>query len=104
MLFNSLEFAIFLPLVVGLYFCLPSRYRTPMLLIASCIFYMAFIPVYILILFVTITIDYIAGIYVERSSFRFSALGLQPITDLPGSIQFLQFAASEPERGVGLLR
>ena len=55
MLFNSSEFAIFLPLVVGLYFCLPWRYRTPMLLIASCIFYMAFIPVYILILFVTIT-------------------------------------------------
>lgn len=68
MLFNSLEFAIFLPLVVGLYFCLPWRYRTPMLLIASCIFYMAFIPVYILILFVTITIDYIAGIYIERSN------------------------------------
>jgi D-alanyl-lipoteichoic acid acyltransferase DltB (MBOAT superfamily) len=68
MLFNSLEFAIFLPLVVGLYFCLPSRYRTPMLLIASCIFYMAFIPVYILILFVTIAIDYIAGIYIERTN------------------------------------
>jgi hypothetical protein len=67
-LFKSLEFAIFLPLVVGLYFCLPWRYRTPLLLVASCIFYMAFIPVYILILFVTITIDYIAGIYIERSN------------------------------------
>lgn len=68
MLFNSLEFAIFLPLVVGLYFCLPWRWRTPLLLLASCIFYMAFIPAYILILFVTILIDYFAGIYIERSA------------------------------------
>src|SRR5215469_1680696 len=70
MLFNSLEFAIFFPLIVGLYFCLPWRYRTPLLLIASCVFYMAFIPVYILILFVTITIDYVAGICIERSTGR----------------------------------
>ena len=39
-----------------------------MLLIASCIFYMEFIPVYILILFVTITIVYVAGIYVQRTN------------------------------------
>ena len=49
-------------------FTLPYRLRTPLLLVASCVFYMAFIPVYILILFVTILIDYVAGIYIERSS------------------------------------
>ncbi len=38
------------------------------LLAASCYFYMAFIPVYILILAFTIVIDYIAGIYIERSA------------------------------------
>jgi len=37
-----------------------------MLLIASCIFYMDFIPKYIVILAVTITIDYLAGIWLER--------------------------------------
>jgi len=36
------------------------------LLAASCLFYMAFIPVYILILLVTILIDYFAGMYIER--------------------------------------
>jgi D-alanyl-lipoteichoic acid acyltransferase DltB (MBOAT superfamily) len=66
MLFNSLEFAIFFPLVVALYFALPQRQRVPMLLVASCVFYMAFIPAYILILFVTIGIDYFAGIYLEK--------------------------------------
>ena len=37
-----------------------------MLLVASCVFYMAFIPAYILILLITIVIDYFAGIWLER--------------------------------------
>jgi alginate O-acetyltransferase complex protein AlgI len=66
MLFNSIEFAIFFPVVTALYFLLPQRWRVSFLLAASCVFYMAFIPAYILILFVTILIDYFAGIYIER--------------------------------------
>jgi len=67
MLFNSIEFAIFFPIVVALFYILPQRWRVHLLLGASCIFYMAFIPAYIAILFVTILIDYVAGIYIERS-------------------------------------
>jgi D-alanyl-lipoteichoic acid acyltransferase DltB (MBOAT superfamily) len=66
MLFNSLEFAAFLPAVVAAYFLLPQRHRVLLLLVASCVFYMAFIPAYIFILFATIGIDYVAGIYIER--------------------------------------
>jgi hypothetical protein len=58
MLFNSLSFAIFFPLVTAAYFALPHRHRWLLLLLASCGFYMAFIPAYILILIVTILIDY----------------------------------------------
>lgn len=65
MLFNSFEFLIFFPVVTVLFFLLPHRYRWFHLLTASCIFYMYFIPVYILILFGTIVIDYFAGIYLE---------------------------------------
>jgi hypothetical protein len=46
MLFNSLSFAIFFPLVATLSFLLPWRARTPLLLVSSCIFYMAFVPAY----------------------------------------------------------
>src|SRR3984957_14086648 len=67
MLFNSFEFAVFFPLVVALYYLLPQPQRLPFLLLASCVFYMAFIPVYILILFVTITIDYTESVYIERT-------------------------------------
>ncbi len=66
MLFNSLQFLIFFPIVTVIFFLLPHRFRWVHLLIASCVFYCAFIPVYILILFFTIIIDYIAGIYIEQ--------------------------------------
>lgn len=70
MLFNSLHFLIFFPIVTTTYFLLPHRYRWFLLLAASCYFYMAFIPAYILILFITITVDYLSGILIERSSGR----------------------------------
>ncbi|MCC6839381.1 MAG: MBOAT family protein [Flavobacteriales bacterium] len=71
MLFNSFEFiCIFFPLVTGLYFVLPHRWRWLLLLVASCWFYMAFVPVYILILAFTILVDYYAGIWIERSEGR----------------------------------
>jgi alginate O-acetyltransferase complex protein AlgI len=70
MLFNSIEFALFFPIVCALYFTLGRRSQTPLLLISSCVFYMAFIPVYILILGLTIVIDYFAGLYIERVADR----------------------------------
>jgi len=39
MFFNSLAFALFLPTVVGLYWAFPKRWRVPLLLIASYVFY-----------------------------------------------------------------
>lgn len=65
MLFNSTEFALFFPIVTALFFLLSQRWRVHWLLAASCFFYMAFIPSYILILLVTILIDYFAGMYIE---------------------------------------
>src|SRR5512141_3140190 len=67
MLFNSFTFLIFFPVVATIYFVLPPRFRCAWLLAASCYFYMAFIPVYILILFFTIGVDYVAGIAIERA-------------------------------------
>ncbi|AEY67098.1 putative membrane protein involved in D-alanine export [Clostridium sp. BNL1100] len=66
MLFNSIEFLIFFPVVTLLYFLLPHKIRWFLLLISSCIFYMAFVPRYILILGITIVVDYFAGIIISR--------------------------------------
>ena len=67
MLFNSLHFLIFFIIVTSLYFAIPYNKRWLLLLISSCYFYMAFVPIYILILGFTIVIDYIAGIYIENA-------------------------------------
>ncbi len=66
MLFNSFHFILFFITVTTLYFVLPFKLRWLMLLVASCVFYMYFIPKYILILFLTILIDYAAGIAMEK--------------------------------------
>lgn len=70
MLFNSSEFIYFFALVVGAYFLVPYKMRIALLLVASCAFYMAFVPKYILILLFTIILDYFAGILIEKSSGR----------------------------------
>lgn len=66
MLFNSIQFLIFFPFVTVAYFLTPHRFRWILILSASCYFYMAFIPKYLSILAVTITIDYFAGIGIEK--------------------------------------
>ncbi|HEV2972798.1 MAG TPA: MBOAT family O-acyltransferase [Pirellulales bacterium] len=65
MLFNSLEFACFFPLVTLAYFALPHSWRWALLVAASCWFYARFVPAYILILGATIVVDYSAGILME---------------------------------------
>ncbi len=68
MLFNSFHFLVFFIVVTLIYFWLPYQRRWLLLLISSCYFYMAFVPIYILILGFTIVIDYFAAIYIENAT------------------------------------
>src|SRR4051812_23417306 len=70
MLFNSLQFVGFFFIVTSLFFVLPHKFRWLLLLLSSCYFYMAFIPIYILVLGFTIVVDYFAGILIEKSEGR----------------------------------
>lgn len=67
MLFNSFHFLFFFTIVTTLYFSVPHKWRWLLLLTSSCYFYMAFVPIYILILAVTIVIDYFAGILIAKA-------------------------------------
>ncbi len=68
MTFISLQFLVFFMVVTLWFFRLKNQNgRIWLLLIASCYFYMSFIPEYILILGGTIIVDYFAGIQIERS-------------------------------------
>ena len=68
MLFNSLQFIFFFIVVTLAYYSLPHRGRIWLLLVASCYFYAVFKPIYILILFVTIIVDYFAGIWIANNT------------------------------------
>jgi alginate O-acetyltransferase complex protein AlgI len=70
MLFNSFNYLIFFVLVwVVFWFVLKDRQKLQQvfLLLVSCYFYMFFIPKYIIILALTIVVDYWAGYALERS-------------------------------------
>jgi alginate O-acetyltransferase complex protein AlgI len=106
MLFNSAEFCLlFFPLVTALYFVLPHRYRWALLLGASCWFYMAFVPVYILILAFTILVDYAAGILIEDSTGRKRRLWLvASIVANVGVLAFFKYYAFLNENLGALVR
>lgn len=61
MLFNSLQFLIFFPIVVLLYFLIPHKFRYLWLLFASYFFYMSQEPFYAVFLIMSTIITWIAG-------------------------------------------
>lgn len=67
MLFNSLEYLLFLPLVVGLFFLSPHRWRWAVLLVASYFFYMYWRPEYALLLLFSTGVDYWAAIRMHEA-------------------------------------
>ncbi len=71
MLFNSIQFLAFFPTVAILHYLSPHSFRRFILLAASCIFYMAFIPYYILVLAATILVDYLAALYIDGKAPKF---------------------------------
>ena len=66
MLFNSWQFALFFPIVFGLYWGLPHKFRVYLLLIASYWFYMSWNVKYVVLILFTTIISYLAAIFLER--------------------------------------
>ena len=66
MLFNSFTYLIFLPAVVALYWAMPNRFRTTLLLVASYVFYMSWKPAYGLLIFALTLINYAFGLALEK--------------------------------------
>lgn len=70
MLFNSLNYLVFFPIVVLLYFAIPGKYlklRNLWLLIASYYFYMNWNAAYALLLFGSTFITYLAGLLIDAA-------------------------------------
>jgi len=67
MLFNSLQFVFFLPVVVALFFLTPHRLRWVLLLAASYYFYMCWKPAYAILLVVSTVVDYVCALGLENA-------------------------------------
>ena len=67
MVFSSIIFMyLYLPITLIVYFLTPARYRNIWLFLVNIIFYGWGEPVYILLMFVSITVNYIVGIMVGK--------------------------------------
>lgn len=66
MSFNSIVFAIFLPIVFILYWMLPHKYRWGVLLISSYYFYMSWNAKYVILILFTTAISYACAIALEK--------------------------------------
>lgn len=66
MLFNSLHFLIFFPVVVGIYYLIPKKIRTYWLLAASYYFYMCWNAKYVILLLFSTVVTFVSGLLLER--------------------------------------
>lgn len=66
MVFNSMNFLLFFPIVVLLYFVFPEKKRYIWLLVASYFFYMCWNAKYIVLLLFSTVITYVCGLVINR--------------------------------------
>ncbi len=66
MLFNSVEYVIFLPVIFMVYWLLPYRFQWIILLCSSCIFYMSWNVKYIFLILFSAAVSYSSALLIER--------------------------------------
>lgn len=66
MLFNSMDFLVFFPIVVCIYFILPEKIKGFWLLVSSYYFYMCWNVEYVVLLLSSTGITYISGLLLEQ--------------------------------------
>lgn len=67
MLFNSIEFLVFFPIVISLFFLFPHKLRWILLLIASYYFYMCWQANFIVLIVISTIIDYLMAQLISRT-------------------------------------
>ena len=65
MLFNSIEFLIFFPIVLLVYYVIPNKIKNLWLLIASYFFYMCWNAKYAILIFASTLITYLSGRFIQ---------------------------------------
>jgi alginate O-acetyltransferase complex protein AlgI len=92
MLFNSFIYLLFLPLVVLLHWVLPPKFRRTLLLIASYIFYMNWMPTYGILILALTVINYFIGLAIHRAEARKKAILVAGLIFNIGGLCFYKYA------------
>ena len=66
MLFNTIDFVVFLPIILIAYFAIPPRFRWILLLTGSYYFYMCWKPEYIILIAFSTLIDYYCALQMQK--------------------------------------
>lgn len=95
MLFSSIEFLIFFPIVLGLYWSLSVKARRPLLLLASYYFYLSWNPPFILLLIFSTFVDFTVAkrLMVETVKKRRVALLLVSLVSNLSLLAYFKYAA-----------
>jgi alginate O-acetyltransferase complex protein AlgI len=91
MLFNSLQYLLFLPVVVALYWFVPARLRNGLLLLASYFFYMSWLPKYGVLLAGLTTFNYLFSLLIAAQSNNQKLKKLLFFIGLTGNLACLAF-------------
>jgi len=104
--FNSLQYYLFLPVTILLYYSIPVKFRTPLLLLLSYFFYMCWQPKYALLILTSTVITYACGLLLSsrpENKKVWLALSLTLNLAILFFFKYFNFAASLIEDIVGAL-
>ena len=92
MLFNSFTYLVFLPFVVALYWVLPPLARRILLLVASYVFYMHWMPAYGLLILALTVDNFYFGIFLDRFQAQRKPILTAALIFNLGSLCFFKYA------------
>ena len=105
MLFNSLQYLVFLPTVFLLFWIVPHKLRVPLLLVASYVFYMSWKPLYGLLIFgLTLGNFLLVPLIAKTATHKKLMLGLVVALNLItlGVFKYAYFTMDVVKQGLGL--
>jgi D-alanyl-lipoteichoic acid acyltransferase DltB (MBOAT superfamily) len=91
MLFNSLSYLLFFPVVMAAYWLSPKRWRRALLLAASYFFYMSWLKAYGLLLLALTATNYLLGLLLDRFRDRRKAILLAGLAVNLGALCFYKY-------------
>lgn len=105
MLFNSLQYLVFLPTVFLLYWLTPHRFRVPLLLVASYVFYMSWRPIYGILIFGLTLANFLLVPFIAKATEKKKlVLGLTVALNLVvlGIFKYAYFTIDAVKTGLGM--